>query len=574
MLKDRKGIGTGTIMKLVLALMTASLFIGAGTVGSLGTALEEGFNNMGESTDYRIDLNAENEDEAKEKLSQAAKFVRMRAGNQGCAEDADAGSFRSVPKYVEEENGFEALEDTYIGRYPTCESSTSTLSRGIKGGIKDLGSDQEGIYSRVSFQVVGDSSEDHEINLDTGSPNTWLEGKDTDAGITAIKKGSLESATQKQCSREIIEAAVEGGATGAVLGSSSAFPIGIAGSATIGAVSAGVFEYATGARFVGTGNRWVIFVRPEDMDDRVNKWVDNADNGGGASYGYENRLYCHAITDGIDWGNIFNGDPMFRSPLRGAYNNHYNGEVEMRLCPGDEGYIQMNKGKPQNDAEAGEDWLSGASKYPYIEITEKGSCEGEGGGSGGGGSDEPAEPISGTVTTDPATNRTDENPDVIQESGSSLTFDPGQSSDYDDYLAYQPLPEGSKNVTVKVEFSERGHFQIEAQKYSGDFAPYGSEAVSYMNTDPEGSSDLWIQKASGGYEETDVDYETGKTYTFNVERVEGNVSWTVKEEDSEIFNSTSEGQDFRRLHLKSWQDYAGSSANPVVEIKEVSVEDN
>lgn len=565
MLKNRKGIGTGTIMKLVLALMTASLFIGAGTVGSLGTALEEGFTNMGESTDYRIDLNAENEDEAKEKLSQAALFVRQRAGNQGCAEDAEAGSYKSVPKYVEEDGGYEALEDTYIGRSPTCESTTSTLTRGAKGGIKDMGSDQEGIYSRVAFKVTGDSNEDHDINLHTGDPETWLEGEETEAGITAIKKGSLESSTQESCNLDILESAVEGAAYGAAIGAAPANPVTITGGAKIGFVTGAVEETITGARFVGTGNRWVIFVRPEEMDDRVNKWVDNAQNGGN-SYGYENRLYCHSRTDSVDWGNLFDEGPMVRSPLRGAYNNHYNQQVEMKLCPGDEGYIQMNKGKPQNDAEAGEDWLSGASKYPYIEITEKGSCGTE--------AVEAEGPVTGTVTNDATKEETGGNSDVIQESESGFDFEPANSPNTDDFIVYQPLPEGDKTVTVKAEFSERGHLQIDAQEESGDYPSGGSDTVTYMNTDANNEEHLWINRPNGIYGVTDTDYETGKTYTFTLERSGNEISWTVEEEGSTIYEHSGEGNDFRRLVLESWEEWSGNSATPSLEVKEVTVEGN
>lgn len=565
MLRNRKGIGTGTIMKLTLALMVASLFIGAGTVGSLGTALEEGFDSMGESTDYVIDLNAKNEDEAKTKLSQAALFVRQRAGNRGCKEDADEGAYKSVPKYLSDNpDGYEALQDTYIGAHPTCTASTSTLARGIQGGMQELGQDQEGIYSRVAFRVTGDSeNDDHEINLDSGDPETWLEGHDTGAGITAIKDGSLESSTQGSCSQDILGAAVEGAGYGAAIGAAGG-PVSITGGAKIGFVVGGSYEAINGARFVGTGNRWVIFVRPDNMDNRVNKWVGNAQNGGN-SYGYQNRLYCHARTDSVDWSNFFDGGPVVRSPLRGAYRNHYNQNVEMTLCPGDEGYIQMNKGSPQNDAEAGADILSGAEKYPYIEITEKGSdCAGD--GSSG--------PVTGTVTNSATKERTGGNPDVIQESGSGFQYEPANSANFDDYIVYEPLPAGDKTVVVKAEFSERGHLQIDAQEESGDYPSGGSDTVTYMNTDANNEEHLWINRPNGVYGNTDTDYETGKTYTFTLERSGNEISWTVEEEGSTIYTYSGEGNDFRRLVLESWQEWNGNSATPSLEVKEVTVEGN
>mgnify|MGYP007124880130 CR=1 FL=1 len=570
MLRKRKGIATGTIMKLVLALMTASVFIGAGTVGSLGTALEEGFTNMGESTDYRIDLDAENEDEAKEKLSQAALFVRQRAGNQGCAEDAHKGSYKSVPKYVEEDGGYKALEDTYIGRYPTCESSTSTLSRGIKGSLKDMGSDQEGIYSRVAFKVIGDSSKDQDINLDTGDPTTWLEGGNIDngnsGGIKAIKKGSLESSTLESCGVSSFKRAMQGATAGAVVGSVGT-SVGTVGGATIGFVAGGLGNKIAGAKFIGTGADYIIFVRPDDMDDRVNKWIGNA-NHNGASYGYENRLYCSGLGQNLAQGDItdiFSGG-LTRTPVNGAWKNYYNQNVVMKLCPGDEGYIQMNKGRPQNDAEAGEDWLSGASKYPYIEITEKGSCETE--------AVEPEGPVTGTVTNDATKEETGGNSDVIQDSGSGFQFEPSNSPNFNDFIVYQPLPEGDKTVTVRAEFSERGHLQIDAQKESGNFPNSGSSTVTYVNTDANKNEHLWINKPDGGYVDSGADYETDKTYTFKLKRNGNDISWTIKEEGTNIYTHTGQGNDFRRLVLESWESYGGSSATPSVKIKEVTVEEN
>jgi len=361
MLKTRKGIGTGTIMKLVLALMTASLFIGAGTVGDLGSALGEGFSSLGESTDYRIDLG----DNGAEKLSQAARFVRMRAGNDGCAEDSNSGPYSSVPSYIEDE-GFPALRDSYIGEYPTCESSTSTLSRGIQGGIQELGQDQEGIYSRVAFEVK------EEFTI-TSNGDTWLEGGGDDSrGIRAVAEGSLESNTLDSCGVDALDRAIQTGAAGAVLGASTGIGVGAVGGATIGFVSGGVGNAIAGAEFVGTDDKYVIFVRPDQMDQRTNGWINDAERANGDSFGYGNRLYCHGLGDEINLDGLLSEEHLTRSPLRAAYIEYYGSDVRFQFCPGDEGYIQMNKGKPQNDAEAGEDLLGGAHKFPFIVITDKG----------------------------------------------------------------------------------------------------------------------------------------------------------------------------------------------------------
>jgi hypothetical protein len=238
--------------------------------------------------------------------------------------------------------------------------------------------------------------------------------------------------------------------------------------------------------------------------------------------------------------------------------------VEFEFCKGDKGYIQTNNehhahyGAPQN------------GRISRLVITEAGDC---GDGSGG----DTSEPVTGTVTTSPTKQETGDNPDVIDGSGSSITLRPENSPGTWDYLVYQPLPSGDKTVEVKLEFSERGHLQIDAQRESGDF-DHGSETITYLHTDEFGGENIYINKTNGDYTDTDSDYETGKTYTYTLERSGNQISWNIKEEGTELYSYTGEGDDFRRLVFESWECSGlpcdgGTTVytSPVVEIKNVEI---
>ena len=358
MLTNLKGMGTGTIMKLTLALMTAGLFISVGTIGSIGSSLEEGFGMIGENTDFTIKL--EDKDEGKQKLSNASLYVRQRAGNKGC-KDNNGESWNSVHQQITNENGYPALEGTYIGKEPSCEGASSGALRGAQGAAQELGQDQEGVFSRVAFRA------NTKIELDTGSPDTWLEHR-----MRGAAKGSLEQNTLETCSEDTLDSVVSAGATGAVLGAAGGSvggpvgaTIGAIGGAAMGISGAAIGE-AVNQEFVGTGDRFVVFLQPNDMDSRVNGWLNDA-----SDFQFGERLYCYGLGEKVSNGDLSELE-LSKSPLNDAYDDHYGGDFELTLCPGDEGYIQMNKGKPQNDGEAGAQFTGNAKNFPHIVITEKG----------------------------------------------------------------------------------------------------------------------------------------------------------------------------------------------------------
>lgn len=333
-----KGMGTGTILKLTLALMTASLFISAGTVGSLGNAIIDGFGNIGENTDYTIDITDSN---PKQKLSNASKYVYDRARNDGCAEDS------GVDQQIQN-GGYPELSNTYIGREPDCTAGSSGLMRGFQGGVQQLGKDQEGVYSRVGFEVTTE-----EVTLSSNG-GTWLENR-----LWGGARGTLNENSVSECNPNSLQEALAAGAAGFAAG--SALPV--IGS-TAGFAVASIGATVSSAHFVGTADNFVVFFEPDEMDNRVNGWLNEYQQLNG-------KMYCFSLTEAFG-ADYLNGNTH---AIEQGFADKYPSGFRMTLCRGDKGYIQMNKGKPQNNGEAGESIAGSAYNYPHIVITEKGdSC--------------------------------------------------------------------------------------------------------------------------------------------------------------------------------------------------------
>jgi hypothetical protein len=91
------------------------------------------------------------------------------------------------------------------------------------------------------------------------------------------------------------------------------------------------------------------------------------------SNGFGDSIYCYAVSDQILGMNLKDAE-FLRSPIYQTFSNEFGGDVSVELCPGTRGYIQVNKEKPQNDGEAGENIWGWANKYPFVQITEMGEC--------------------------------------------------------------------------------------------------------------------------------------------------------------------------------------------------------
>lgn len=315
-------MGIGTILKLTLALMTASLFVSVSTFGDIGNAISNGMGNIQDATDFtvKVDNGAT--------LSNASQFVRDRAGNDGCAENG-------MVAQQNDDGGYPALSDEYMGKYPTCSGTSSTLVRGASGAVMEEGQDMEGIYSRVRFEVtetvIIHTSEEKDPEAEGTESvvdgNTWLENR-----LVGISKHSYQENTMSKSECESI-----GGGN---------------------------------QKYLGMGAHFVMYFQPDAASQdpyRADKFMQDFTN-------YLNdRAYCHPDGDNYNWGDAtiseLDQHPVI-SQTRGTTN-------KIVLCPGDRGYIQMNKGAPMQHAEAGESWWSGsAANFPHIQITNLGTKPG------------------------------------------------------------------------------------------------------------------------------------------------------------------------------------------------------
>lgn len=367
MLKRNGIVGVGVVMSAMLGILVLGLAVGiASPGGSMFESISEGLGLVDEQVGSTITV------EDKQTLSDAAKYVHDRASNNGCSE---GGAVDQQNK----DGGYEGLEGTYLGLKPPCAGMSGTIATEKKNAVGyDTGNDMEGVFSRVNFKI-SDDVEDGKIILDTNQDSSWLENH-----IRGAAKGTFYERTIETCGQDAIDAGIAAGAAG---GSAGALACGGGASLVlpgIGTVAAGavcgtagaiigfgstlVADSVAGARFVGTKDYYNVFFAADDVDDRALWSLKDASN-----YDFSNSLYCYSMSDEMMNADFSELD-FKRSPLLAAYQDQ-GGEQKILLCPGDEGYIQVNKGKPQNDGEAGEGKTGWAYKYPYIQVTEAGECD-------------------------------------------------------------------------------------------------------------------------------------------------------------------------------------------------------
>lgn len=169
-----KGMGIGAIIKLVLAIMIASLFISISSVGSIGQALQQSFTDIGQYTDRTVEI------DDVETISDLTMFSRDRASNQGCrvaVPKVNSGDQQSKgdPRGDWEE-GYPGLRGTYLTDTPSCFGGDAGVTRdsweilpGRLGTEGDADNYMPGIYSREQFEVT------ENITIDTNNDRFWIE---------------------------------------------------------------------------------------------------------------------------------------------------------------------------------------------------------------------------------------------------------------------------------------------------------------------------------------------------------------------------------------------------------------
>ncbi len=327
--------------------------------------IEDGFNVLGDMTTSTT-LNVSTH----EKFSDAAMYVYHRASNDGCNDPEEDSNAKkpTVPAQIDPdidlsgdggtgEAGYPGLQGTFLGQEPPCIATDDAT-----------GADMEGKASRVQFVI--DQTRGSPLQLDVGG-STWIEDN-----LKGARQKGLYEATAEECSQDIMGEAVDAGTAGLILGGGAGSAGGLLGGVA-GGVIGGTVGFATGAgaeaiagaKYVGVGSDYIIYFRGGAEDSRSNIWLGNAD-----SSNFNDRIYCYALTDSLANMDLSWGDAnLQRSPLDATFEDEFGSSGYVRLCPGDRGYIQMNKETPRNDGEAGEKWGS-AYNFPFIQVTEKGEC--------------------------------------------------------------------------------------------------------------------------------------------------------------------------------------------------------
>lgn len=325
----RKGLfSVTTLVGLVAAFGGVAIVMGAYVEGPIAQIIDRGTENIEDRSDYTIDI--ENEQD----ISDLSMLVYHRASNVGCKFESrepmkcpsgDKHPYVCVQntltpeKYAEEkenlqdlgvdvdggvyeaQSGYPALEDTYLGRYPTCAGARSTTIRGPVDTGFDSGNDMEGIFSRERFVVkepVVLYTRDASDTLNPGEP-TYLERR-----LAGFSKKSFDYWASK-CGR------------------------GLGGDIDV----------------KGGRDYLLYFDTGKDVSSRMlsqDPWITDLNR-----LNEDKGPYC---------GN--------KGPEKIGYPS------AVALCPGDKGYIQMNKGEyPDDETEASVGLGSNAANYPFIQIT-------------------------------------------------------------------------------------------------------------------------------------------------------------------------------------------------------------
>lgn len=336
-------VSLGVIIAVVVGFSAAAVVIVSYVEGPLADVIEEGRTQMEMRTDHTIDV------EKKQDLSDLSMLVYHRASNDGCKYSVDdsgqmtCGSEQhptichqingkyetddSVPDDVYwdygEEGGYPGLAGSYLGRFPRCASTGSTgLVGNGAGATQQTGYDMEGIFSRESFRITDEAGP---ITLRANSPREEAESY-LDYKLAGFSKRSFEYWTSCQT------------------------------------------EYRPGTKRIG-----LFFDVDKDLSGRVGNPMGN-EEGNPAGSDWIQSLGRYQWGESSQYDFEAKGGP-YCSPS--SWPETGNGEPrEITLCPGDKGYIQMNKGSPTNEGEAAES-QGNAPNYAYIQITsvEQESCK-------------------------------------------------------------------------------------------------------------------------------------------------------------------------------------------------------
>lgn len=281
-------IGLKSIFTIVLSLMALSLLVSVSSVGSLGGAIQQGFDRVGETTDLTVNV------DDKETISDLAMFVRDRAVNCDKVEDRNNGEpAEEDPR--NSPNGYPGLsEHSRLGQNPECFGGDASVTRGIGNSLPIIPGSEDnfmpGIYSRERFEVTervilrDERPPTKEANDEYDKNDVWLEN-------------------------------------------------------SIAAVSANSFDYQvnqSASSYFGTQGNYVVFFEEDGVGEkRTNQLLEEYEM---RDYDFSSRVWAKKPKSFL-WLELVSDDDSIRYDA-----------TNLALCPGDKGYIQTNIGsEPTND---------------------------------------------------------------------------------------------------------------------------------------------------------------------------------------------------------------------------------
>lgn len=293
----RKGALESGLGEIILTVLVAAVISGA-MFGPLGAKIGEGFKEAEQFTDLTTQVTVSDS----ETLGDLAQYSFWRAW--------------SCDKVGEET--FQGLVSTNLtedGRLP-CAGAGGTAASSVQNFYSNTGNDMEGKYSRVNF-VINET-----ITLKTG------EGFGPDDGKSASLLG-VSTGTEYD----------KAGYSDWVWGDCTAYDAGVSDG------------YMRGEDWESQGppySYFTLFFKNGGAGDRIQRHGDGATiEDRYASGGENDPLYCNEYNDG-PWLT----KPSSKTGNPKDYDSTGDSYVEVKLCPGDKGYVETRKANPTTTGES------------------------------------------------------------------------------------------------------------------------------------------------------------------------------------------------------------------------------
>ncbi|MFO7793949.1 MAG: hypothetical protein R6V35_03145 [Candidatus Nanohaloarchaea archaeon] len=305
-------MGIRTILSLVLGLMILGTLVSFSTVGSIGGAIEQGFGQIGDQTDFTTEVSS------KETFSDLAMFVADRSRNCNDVEERIDGN-QLGPDPRSSITGYPGLKGTRLGQKPDCIGADASILRGVGNKVPVVpGSNDNympGIYSREKFEIDIDEGDKIVISDDraptSGAEDNynvndqWIENR-----IAAVSGNSYQSQIDLDADSHV------------------------------------------GSKY----NYVVFFEDSTNAQSRTNQLLEEWEDPNG------NKIYSDRV-----WGT--NDETNWHLWTDNENNIRFHA-TDLVLCNGDKGYIQVNHEGLLNDGNYNN--KGGTSEFPRIVITETG----------------------------------------------------------------------------------------------------------------------------------------------------------------------------------------------------------